>query len=257
MPNLTFQTEVSGEFNGVHYIRNTPLSELVGHTSFAYALYYMITGTKPSSAQEQMLDAILVASMDHGLSPASGFVPRVVASTGNTLVHSIAAGILALGPYHGLAISEAAETIQQVHAHGIESLNDSHFTSRKRIKGLGHPHYKHSDPRADQLFQLAREQGIGHEYQETLLHIQQAVFQQLDKHLVINIDGAIAAILLDLGFPPQAGNGLFAVARTGGMVAHVLEEQQKEKPVRRIDESNVTFTPTQPDPVPATTETEA
>lgn len=258
MPNLSFQTQISGEHDGVHYIRTKPLSELVGHSSFAHALYFMITGVEPTPAQETMLDAILVASMDHGISPASGFVPRVVASTGNSLVHSIAAGIMALGPFHGLAISEAAEVIQQVHEHGIESLEQSHFQTRIRIKGLGHPHYKHSDPRADQLFLLAREQGIGVEHQETLLLIQQEVFKRLEKHLVINIDGAIAAILLDLGFPPQAGNGLFAVARTGGMVAHVLEEQQNEKPVRRINENDIHFSvPGMTDSAPQTADDEA
>lgn len=241
MPNLQFQTQVSGEHEGVHYIRKWPLAELVNNVSFPAAVFAMITGKLPEPAQERVLNALLVASLDHGISPASGFVPRVVASTGNTLVHSLAAGLLALGPYHGCAIEEAAEVFSQVADQGLSSLQASHFLPKKRILGFGHPKYKETDPRADQLFALAREEGISTKYQTIAYEVQKEIFEQLDKHLVINIDGAIAALLLDLGFPPQAGNGLFALARTGGMIAHILEEQQ-EKPVRRIDEEDITFT---------------
>lgn len=242
MPNLSFTTTVSGEYEGIHYIRQWPLAELVQNVSFPAALFMMITGEKPSPVQERLLNAILVASLDHGISPASGFVPRVVASTGNTVVHSIAAGILALGPYHGCAIEEAAKTFVQVQEKGLESLEETHFSVRKRLLGFGHPHYKETDPRADQLFQLAREEGLGDTYRTIAYEVQKSIYERLGKHLVINIDGAIAALLLDLGLPANAGNGLFAMARAGGMIAHILEEQQ-EKPVRRIDESEITFSP--------------
>lgn len=242
MPNLTFKTQVSGQHEGVHHIRNLPSSELIANHSYAGALYYMITAQLPTPAQEKVLNAILVSSMDHGISPASGFVPRVAASTGNNIVHAMASGLLALGPYHGSAISGAADVLSQVKQQGIDSINDSHLKLKKRIPGLGHPHYKHNDPRADQLFEIAKQQGLDDTYQQLEYEVQEYIYKQLDKHLVINIDGAIAALLLDLGFPPQAGNGLFALARAGGMIAHILEEQQ-EKPVRRVDESMVEFTP--------------
>lgn len=245
MPDMHFKTQVSGEHEGIHYIRSKPLSDLVQNMSFAGAIYYMITNQMPDAAQEKVFNAILVASIDHGISPASGFVPRVVASTGNPIIHSLAAGLMALGPYHGGAISGAAIMIEQVKAHGLDSLQ-ADLDAKKRMSGLGHPHYKLNDPRADQLFALAREQGINHTHQDLMMDIQKYVHDQIDRHLVINIDGAIAALLLDLGFPTQAGNGLFALSRTGGMIAHVLEEYQ-EKPVRRIDEDEVEFQPPQED----------
>lgn len=241
MPNLQFQTQVSGEHEGVHYVRQWPLADLVANASFPAAVFGMITGKLPTPAQEKVFNALLVASLDHGISPASGFVPRVVASTGNNLVHSLAAGILALGPYHGCAIEDAAKVFAQVSERGIESLEESHFGAKQRVLGFGHPKYKETDPRADQLFALARQEGIDTDYQTIAFEVQKTIYEKLGKHLVINIDGAIAAIILDLGFPPQAGNGLFALARTGGMIAHILEEYQ-EKPVRRIDESDITFT---------------
>lgn len=242
MPNLQFKTQVSGQHDGVHFVRNLPLSELVDNASFASAIYYMITGIQPTAQQEKVLNAILVASMDHGISPASGFVPRVAVSTGNDIVHAMASGLLALGPFHGGAISGSAAVLTQVKQKGVESLDQSHLNINKRIPGLGHPHYKHNDPRADQLFAIANKQGVTDTHQQLAYQVQEYIFHKLDKHLVINIDGAIAALLLDLGFPPEAGNGLFAFARAGGMIAHILEEQH-EKPVRRVDESQVEFTP--------------
>lgn len=240
MPNLQFHTRVSGQHEGIHYLRQWPLADLVGTTSFAAAVFMMITGQKPSAGQEKLLNALLVASMDHGVSPASGFVPRVVTSTGNNMVHSLAAGILALGPYHGCAIEDAAKVFVQVRKDGLVSLDATHFEPKQRILGFGHPHYKEIDPRAEQLFGLAREEGLAGEHQRIAYDVQKTIYEKLGKHLVINIDGAIAALLLDIGFPPEAGNGLFALARTGGMIAHILEEQQ-EKPVRRIDEHDITF----------------
>lgn len=242
MSDLHFVTKISGEKDGVHYIRNHPLTQLVSQTPFVSAVFYMVTGVMPDQHQARVLNAILVASMDHGLSPASGFVPRVVASTGNGIIHSMAAGLMALGPYHGGAIEGAAQIFTQVRENGIESLEQSHFGPKKRLLGFGHPHYKHTDPRADLLFSLAKEEGIGVQHQETAYRVQQVIYEKLGKHLVINIDGAIAALLLDLGFPASAGNGLFALARCGGMIAHILEEYQ-EKPVRRIDESEISFHP--------------
>src|SRR5690606_20593272 len=103
MPDMHFSTKVSGLVEDVHYIRSTPSGELVRSSSFPAAMFYMITGIMPSASQEKLLNAILISSMDHGVGPSSGFVPRVVASTGNSLVHSMAAGLLTLGPYHGLA----------------------------------------------------------------------------------------------------------------------------------------------------------
>jgi citrate synthase len=63
-------------------------------------------------------------------------------------------------------------------------------------------------------------------------------FADAKKSLPINVDGAIGAILADLGMPPTAFNGIFMIARTPGLIAHVIEEQTRERPMRRIDPVN-------------------
>jgi citrate synthase len=63
-------------------------------------------------------------------------------------------------------------------------------------------------------------------------------FADAKKSLPINVDGAIGAILADLGMNPAAFNGIFMIARTPGLIAHVIEEQTRERPMRRIDPVN-------------------
>lgn len=239
---MQFSTQVSGEHHGILHIRDWPLADLIAQHSFTGALFISITGREPTEQEVRILNAILVASLDHGISPASGFVPRVAASLGNDVTKSIVAGLAIMGPYHGGSTNEAADIILKVKDGGISYLQSNFLDQHRRIIGLGHPRFRLEDPRADQLLAISQEENLIQTHQDILRDMQKYVYEKTQKHLCINLDGAIAAILLDLGLPPLAGNGLFAMARAGGMIAHILEEYN-EKPLRRVDESDVNFTP--------------
>jgi citrate synthase len=103
---------------------------------------------------------------------------------------------------------------------------------KKRIPGLGHRIHT-SDPRTQRLFELARELGIARYGVAMLEAIQEALAEET-KDLPINVDGAIAAILVDLEIPSAMANAFFILARVPGLVAHIVEEQQRERPMRRI-----------------------
>jgi citrate synthase len=87
------------------------------------------------------------------------------------------------------------------------------------------------------LFELAREAGVDGAHMKAARAVEKS-FADAKKTLPINVDGAIGAILADLGMNPSAFNGIFMIARTPGLVAHVIEEQTREKPMRRIDPVN-------------------
>ena len=82
-------------------VRGYPLDEMMGRLGFAEAVYLLLMGELPSAAIGKMLNAVLVSSIDHGVSPPSTIAARNVATTGAPLKDCVAAGILAFGPHHG------------------------------------------------------------------------------------------------------------------------------------------------------------
>jgi len=227
-------------------VRGYDIAELMGRVSFGAAVYLIVTGELPSQAVARLMDAILVSSIDHGATPPSALAARSVASTGATLSASVAAGIMSINRHHGGAIEDCARQLKAIADRAArESISIDEAAARtlatmreagERMPGFGHRlHTK--DPRTARLFELAREAGVNGVHMQAAKAVEKA-FSDVKKSLPINVDGAIGAILADLGINPAAFNGIFMIARTPGLVAHVIEEQTREKPMRRIDPVN-------------------
>ncbi|PSH00642.1 MAG: citryl-CoA lyase, partial [Nanohaloarchaea archaeon SW_7_46_7] len=95
------------------------------------------------------------------------------------------------------------------------------------IPGLGHKVYDDRDPRVEKIFQKAENLGLKGEYREKMKEIKN-VFAEKKVPLVINVDGAISAVMSDLHWDYRLGKGLFIIARTPGLVAHVREEMDEQ-----------------------------
>jgi len=91
------------------------------------------------------------------------------------------------------------------------------------------------DPRTPKLFQIASDLGMAGDYVEMAQAIRDAIEKTSGKRLPINVDGAIAALLCEMDFPPELANAFFIMARIPGLVAHVCEEQTRMKPMRQIN----------------------
>jgi citryl-CoA lyase len=240
---MQFHTSISGEVNGETVIRGKKLTDLIGSVGYTQALYLVLTGKEATAEQAAVLDAILVSCIEHGVAPATGFVPRVVAASGNEVTHALAAGVLAVGPYHGGAVESAMKMFQQCSTLSPEQI-EAWVTELREKKGVlygfGHRVYKDVDPRAEKLLQV-----VSTHVEGKMIATARAVGASFEKvtgkHLVLNIDGAISACLLEIGLPPEAGNGIFALARMGGMLAHVLEEKQQKVVLRRLEDSEVVY----------------
>lgn len=230
-------------------VRGHDIAGLMGNTSFGAAVFLILTGRLPDEQVGKLMDAVLVSSIDHGATPPSCLAARTVASTGASLSASVAAGIMSINRHHGGAIEDAAtylgKLLESARTTG-QSLDqlatDEVFRLKStgdRISGFGHRiHTK--DPRTARLFELAAQAGLT---DSGLTHIAAAraverAFAAIGRPLPINVDGAIGAILADLGLDRKVFNGIFMIARTPGLVAHVVEEQSREKPMRRIDPVN-------------------
>ena len=227
-------------------VRGYDIAEIMGRVSFGAAVYLILTGELPSPAVASLMDAILVSSIDHGATPPSALAARTVASTGATLSASVAAGIMSINQHHGGAIEDCARQLKAIADRAArESISLDEAARRtlvtmsesgERMPGFGHRlHTK--DPRTARLFELAREAGVDGVHVQAARAVEKA-FADAKKSLPINVDGAIGAILADLGMNPAAFNGIFMIARTPGLIAHVMEEQNRERPMRRIDPVN-------------------
>lgn len=227
-------------------IRGYAVDEMMGRLSFADAVYLLLMGELPTPAIGRMLNAVLVATLDHGVTPPSTLAARNVATSGAPLKDSVAAGILAFGPHHGgdietcmrfldqgLTLTRAGQSLQEA----AERLVEDCLRDKQTPPGFGH-RFHTRDPRAARLFQLALELELEGEHvrmiraAERVLATRQEAFGRL---LPVNVDGAIAAICADLGFAYELGNAIFLISRLPGLIAHAHEERARQAPMRQID----------------------
>lgn len=223
--------------------------ELIGNIPFSSAVWLLLKGKLPNDREAKLFDAIITSSIDHGVTPPTTFASRMVASAGVPLPTAVAAGILAVGDVHGGAIEECARILQEaVQKHLKEGkkieeiaseLVNTYRKEKKRLPGLGHRLHT-EDPRSERLFKLAEELGLLGEHSLLLREIQ-SEFSKVAKLLPVNVDGAIGALISDLGFDYRLGKAFFLLGRAAGLVAHVYEEITREKPMRRFCEVDAEY----------------
>ena len=217
--------------------------DLIGNIPYPHVVYLLLKGELPTKEHGSMMDAILTACIDHGVTPPSAMASRVVASGGVPLPTAVAAGVLSIGDAHGGAIEKGAKYLQE----GIKRMKQENKTinniaetlveeskeQKKRILGFGHRIHT-SDPRTKRLFTLSDTLGITGEHIALSKAIEKELEKQTGKKLPINVDGAIAAITSDMGFDWQLGKAFFLLGRVAGLTAQVYEEQTQEKPMRQM-----------------------
>lgn len=235
----SYRTSITTHEDGRIYVYGHDLLKLAGEKSFVSAIYLILKGELPDKNAEKMLDAMLTISIDHGVEPASVVAARNVYSGGSPLQAAVAAGILAFGEYHGGAIEAAMETFKKYQPLSVKQLVDDFNKEGKRVSGFGHRFYI-ADPRTQRLLEIAKELGFSGKYVKFAVACEEEVSKGAKK-LPLNIDGIWAALLCEMGFNPKSGKGFFIIARTPGLVAHVVEEALREKPVRRLSEKDIEY----------------
>lgn len=217
--------------------------DLIGSVPFPSVVYLLLRGELPSEAQGRMMDAILTACIDHGVTPPSAIAARTVASGGVPLPTAVAAGVLSIGDAHGGAIEKGARLLQDGVREGkksgssldavAKSIVASAKEQNRRLPGFGHRVHT-ADPRTKRLFELAKTLGVAGEHVRLSLAIEAELERSSGKRLPINVDGAIAAVTSDMGFDWRLGKAFFLLGRVAGLTAQVYEEQTQEKPMREM-----------------------
>lgn len=195
---------------------------------------HRVTGTAPAAAHVRALSAYLVAAMDHGFN-ASTFTARVIASTGADMASCLSGALGALsGPLHGGAPARALDSLDRA-GDDPESWIAAELAAGRRLMGFGHAVYRTADPRSELLREVAR--GLGGPRVAQALAFQQTAERLLAAHrparpLHANVEFFAAVVMEQCGIPRAMFTPTFALARTVGWTAHVLEQARDAKIIR-------------------------
>src|SRR5215210_6656790 len=199
-------------------------ADLMGRLSFTELFHLLLTGEEPTEDQRFFLDLLLVSIAEHGLMPSNVAARMTLAADPGSVQGAVAAGILGAGS----VILGASEDCARLLASGREPAEIAHeiHEAGGRIPGFGHPLHTPVDPRAERILELADERGVSGEYVGRARGLRAAVAATWDRPLPMNVSMAIAAVLLDLGYPAVAAKAIPILARTAGLLAHLAEEQE-------------------------------
>lgn len=243
-----WKTSIAGIIDGEAYIHGYKVTELIDKVNFTDAIWLELKGELPTDQERAMLDGILISTIDNGMGPPSVTNARNSASSGNPMQAAVAAGVLGVGESHGGAIEECARLLQM----GLtaEKLVEKVISQGDRIPGYGHKVYT-EDPRAKQIFEKAKSLGFYGEHCELAVGVEKILEEKKGKKIPINVDGAIAAVVSDMGFDYRLGKGFFIIGRVVGLIAHIFEEWVREKPFRRIPDGEIEYDGTPPRKLPS------
>lgn len=214
-------------------IRGRPIAELIGAVSFPQMIWLMLRSDLPSEPQARLLEAALVAAVDHGPQAPSIATARMAVTCGASLNQAMASAVNMLDDVHGGAGEQAVELY-----HRIEAGNDLADTVArwraergKYIPGFGHRFHTPVDPRAPRLMALVDEAQAEGVVSGRFVKIGSALevylAEKAGKPIPMNIDGATAVIFAELGFDAPLARGLFCLSRSVGILAHAWEQTQQ------------------------------
>lgn len=211
-------------------------SEVIGRMSLSAFILFHLTGREPSEDAARMLDALIIAISEHGLSPTAIAARMTYASGPEALQAAVAAGVLGAGSVVLGSAAEAAELLAEgaaaVAAGEVIDAAARRIAAREKdaggkLPGFGHPLHKPDDPRATRLLALADELGQSGRHVAFLRALAPAADDAWGKHLVMNIQAPIAAIGLDMGLPPFLTRAIPILARAIGVLGHIAEEAER------------------------------
>tara|TARA_R110002110_G_scaffold85816_2_gene223434 strand:- start:17649 stop:18482 length:834 start_codon:yes stop_codon:yes gene_type:complete len=210
--------------------------EIMGHSSIAEFFYFHLTGRQPNADQAFFMDVLVVALAEHGLTPSVQAARMTLAAAPEALQGAVAAGLLGVGSVIlgsadicGEMLDDAATRIEggETPEAAALAIAREHKDAGKFISGFGHPIHHPVDPRAVRILKLADERGVSGRHVGALRAFPDAVAEVWGKPLAMNLQGPMAAVLLDLGFPKAAIRGIPILARTVGLLGHLNEEMER------------------------------
>ncbi|WP_208349165.1 citryl-CoA lyase [Pseudaestuariivita rosea] len=216
-------------------LRGQPVEDLIGQISFAEMIWLMLRGERPDPRAAKLLEATLVAAVDHGPQAPSIATARMAVTCGVALNGAMASAVNMLDDVHGGAGEQAVELYHQIDAAGgpdaaPEQVDQWRRDHGRYVPGFGH-RFHPVDPRAPALMTLvkaAADKGVvTGRFRQIALAVEQHLAKTASKPVPMNIDGATAVIHAELGFPAPLARGLFVLSRSVGILAHAWEQTEQ------------------------------
>jgi citrate synthase len=241
-PEQWWSTSIIDMKPGMIRFRGYAIEDLIGRAGFADMVYLLTRGELPRPEAAKLLEAALVAAVDHGPQAPSIAAARMAITCGVGVNNAMASAVNMLGDVHGGAGEQAVafyNTIAQRLGGSTDSKRLANAVAAeiaalqkqgiRHVPGFGH-RFHPLDPRAPRLLALVDAAAKSGAVSGRFAAIGRAVEAQLAKtagHAIpMNIDGATGVVYAELGFPPPLCRGLFVLSRSVGALAHAFEEMQ-------------------------------
>lgn len=209
--------------------------DIIGRMDFTSYFWLLVTGVEPTATQKLFADAVLAAIAEHGLVPSVVAARMTFAAAPEAFHGAVAAGLLGCGSVvlgsaevAGRFLASVADAADAAPLDAVALAQVRALRAEKRpIPGFGHPQHSGGDPRANLLLAMAAEHGIAGRHIAALRAVGDALPEAIGRNLPVNVNGAIPAVMLDVGFPLNALKGISLLARTASLIAHLNEEAER------------------------------
>ncbi len=187
--------------------------------------------------EAEIVRRIIMLSADHGPCVSGALATIIAACAGIGISQAVAAGLIMIGPRFGGAVTDAGKWFKHAVDHRLSV--DEFLAYMKSnvgpVPGIGHrvKSLKNPDKRVKELVGYVKSLNISTPCLDFALAVEQVTTTKKD-NLILNVDGTMAAILVDLGFPVESLNGFFILARTIGLVGHWIDQKQQNSRLIRL-----------------------
>ena len=240
-------------------LRGYPIQELIGNAGFVATIWLMLRGELPTRAEAALLEAAMVASVDHGPQAPSIAIGRMAATCGSPINAAMASAINVLDNVHGGAGQQCMELYLEIdgerdRAGGLEGAVGLVLQRRRDagvsyLPGFGH-RFHPLDPRTPRLLELVDAAAAAGVVDGRFAAIGRAVADAVSATKAVpipmNIDGVTAVVYCELGLTPELGRGVFVVARSVGILAHVAEQMSQGERIKGPTPKSIGYTYTGP-----------
>lgn len=215
-----------------------PASELIRQGYQIPHVIGLLWNKKLISAQEaEIIKRIIMLSADHGPSVSGALVTIIAAGAGINMAQAVAAGMMMIGPRFGGAVTDAGKWFKYAVEQKLtpEAFLDYMKANVGPVPGIGHrvKSVKNPDKRVSELVTYVKSLGIPMPTLDFALQVEKITTAKKDT-LILNVDGTIAAVLVDLGFPVESLNGFFILARTIGFIGHWIDQKRQGSRLIRL-----------------------